>query len=114
MATRNRVSREDFIRAVFAAKNGGQTYIDVANQLGLSESTVRARITKYRNSDSPCPLPTLGERRHDSQADMALIAELSGKTVEQVQADADKLAQAKAKRDEKRSQAEAKTEKVKA
>src|SRR3990172_6487253 len=108
-AKRNRVSQNDFIRAVFAAKQNGDSYAEVAEQLGLAENTVRARITKMRNQSKPIPLPTLGSHQRASedntQAAIDLCAELTGDT-EATEAESIRLQQVKAKRDAKRSRAQ--------
>jgi len=113
--SRVRVSMVDFIKAW----QSSDSVKEVADKTGLAEGSVQARASKYRSAEfndkgevtrPAIPLKTMprgGGARLQVDAAMALLAELNGQTVEQIQAEAAKLAEKKAERTAKREAAAA-------
>ena len=109
-AKHERVSRDAFIKAWY----GCNSVKEVAAKLGLTPNTVGTRASKIRtgelNEDGtyrtmPFPLkkfPQGGGVRLNPETTFAMLAELTGKTIEQVKAESEKMAAtATAKRAEK-------------
>lgn len=101
MATaKNRVSVEKFIEVNHEAHKDGKGIKFIAEKLGLSEAYVAQRRTTLRSKGVALPELNRGgsANKMDVGAAQALLAKLTGQTVETVKAEGDKLIAAVAER----------------
>ena len=98
MANRVNVSTEAFVKACLESK----TIAEIAEKTGLAVSTVQQRRVRLRNDGTPLPELQRGGGRKASKADMtainALIAQHTGKSVEDVAKEGAALVAAHAER----------------
>ena len=103
MSEKNRVSAEQFVRTWTECESPTQ----VSEKLGLKLTSVLARASKFRSSG----IPLKNMRRVGGGAKLnvekinAVLAEITGQTVEEIQASGNKLVAAVAERAAKRETA---------
>jgi hypothetical protein len=110
--TKNRVTRERFIEVNVQAQKDGKGIKWIAGELGLSEAYVAQRRTNLRTQG--VPLPELSRGGGGAKVNLAetqaLIAKLTGKSVEDLQKEGEELVKAAAERKAERDAAETKAE----
>lgn len=82
------VKRGDFIKAVYAAHQNGTGHAGVAAALQMKLGSVSTRISQLRSQGFE--MPTFGRGgggASNPDEDLALVAELTGKPIEEVRAE---------------------------
>lgn len=105
---RNRVSREKFIEVNVQAHKEGKPIAWIAEQLGLTPAYVAQRRTSLRTAGVALPELSRGgsaNRMNVGEA-QALLAKLTGQSVEEVKAEGEKLVAAAAERKAEREAGE--------
>ena len=87
-AARKNVSRNDFVKGW----NSSYSAAEAAEKLGMTVSSVLARSSKHRGEGFPLKyMPKGGGAKLNPDTTLQLIAEMTGKTIEEVRAEGAKL-----------------------